>query len=115
MLLTSLSAPSAVAAMAMPSLALRTPWFMPRIDAVIDEAMAMPAAASLPELMREPVDRRCMAWDSIALAAVLALPARSAAMFVPMTVMITPQEQKRTRATLLPVTVRLRGRVPRFG
>jgi hypothetical protein len=44
--------------------------------------------------MRWPVDRRCMAWDSMAFAAVLALPARSAAMFVPMTVMITPKSKK---------------------
>ena len=61
MLETSPSAPSAVWAKLMPSFELRTAWFMPRICAVIDEAMARPAASSLAELMRLPLDRRSIA------------------------------------------------------
>ena len=45
----------------MPSFALRTAWLRPRICEVIEEAMATPAASSLAELMRLPLDRRSMA------------------------------------------------------
>ncbi|PAV71430.1 hypothetical protein WR25_24681 [Diploscapter pachys] len=73
----------------MPSLALRMPWFMPRICAVIVSEIAMPAASSFAELMRCPVDRRsidvCSAW----LAAVDALAARIEATLVPITAMRT--------------------------
>ena len=87
MLVTSLSEPSAVCARLMPSLALRIAWFMPRTCAVMVEAMARPAASSLDELMRLPVDRRSIAFDSIMLALFDALPARSDAVLVPITVM----------------------------
>src|SRR5690606_3093216 len=82
MLLTSLSAPSAVCASEMPSLALRMPWLMPRICEVIDEAMARPAASSFALLMRLPVDRRSMAVPRALLALVEALAALSAPMLV---------------------------------
>ena len=58
---TSPSAPSAVCASEMPSLALRIAWLMPRICAVIELAMARPAASSRAELMRLPEDRRSIA------------------------------------------------------
>jgi len=45
----------------MASPALRTAWFKPRICCVILVAMAIPAASSLAELMRLPVDNCCIA------------------------------------------------------
>ena len=51
-------APSAVCASEMPSLALRTAWFKPRICEVKRSEMAKPAASSLALLMRKPEDRR---------------------------------------------------------
>jgi len=42
----------------MPSLALRTAWFRPRIWLVNRSEMARPAASSLALLMRRPEDRR---------------------------------------------------------
>ncbi len=60
LLLISPSAPSAVCASEMPSLALRAAWFMPRIWVVKRSEMASPAASSLALLMRRPEDRRWM-------------------------------------------------------
>ncbi|VXC74854.1 hypothetical protein SPHINGOT1_130243 [Sphingomonas sp. T1] len=88
MLVTSSSAPSAVCAIEMPSFALRMPWFMPRTCAVIEVEMARPAASSLAELIRLPVDRRSIAVDSMFDALVEALAARSAETFVAITLMI---------------------------
>ena len=82
MLVTSLSAPSAVCAMEMPSLALRMPWLMPRTCAVMLVAMARPAASSLAELMRLPVESRSMAVPRALLACDDALAAFIALMFV---------------------------------
>jgi hypothetical protein len=62
--LTAASAPSAVCASEMPSLALRAAWLMPRICAVMRSAIARPAASSLALLMRRPDDRRAIAVDS---------------------------------------------------
>ena len=59
-----LEAPSVVCASEMPSLALRTAWFRPRIWALKRSEMARPAASSLALLMRRPDDRRWMAVDS---------------------------------------------------
>ena len=42
----------------MPSLALRTAWFKPRICEVILSEIAKPAASSLALLIRKPDDRR---------------------------------------------------------
>src|SRR5690606_25677296 len=58
-LVESSSAPSAVCDTEIPSLALRTAWFRPRICEVNLLAMARPAASSLALLMRRPEDRRC--------------------------------------------------------
>jgi hypothetical protein len=55
----SASAPSAVCDSEMPSLALRTAWFRPRICEVKRLLMASPAASSLALLMRRPEDSRC--------------------------------------------------------
>ena len=88
MLVTSFSAPSAVCASAMPSLALRMPWLMPRTCAVIEVAMARPAASSLALLMRLPVDRRSIAVPSILLAEFEALAARIALILVLITAMV---------------------------
>ena len=63
--LTSSSDPSAVCVSETPSLALRMPWVMLRIDAVIVEAMARPAASSFALLMRLPVDSRSIAVSII--------------------------------------------------
>jgi hypothetical protein len=82
---TSLSAPSAVCAIEMPSLALRTPCCMPWICAVMVVVMARPAASSLALLMRLPVDRRCIATPVCCDAVIEALAARSAAILVLMT------------------------------
>ena len=86
MLLTSSSAPSAVCAIEMPSLALRMPWFIPRICAVIELLMARPAASSFAELMRLPVDKRSMAVESADCALAEALLARSDEMLLFITV-----------------------------
>ncbi len=56
----SVSAPSAVCASEMPSLALRAAWFMPRIWVLKRSEIARPAASSLALLMRRPEDRRWM-------------------------------------------------------
>ena len=61
MLVTSPIALSAVCARLMPSLALRMATPRPRTSEVIRVAMARPAASSLAELMRLPVDRRSIA------------------------------------------------------
>jgi hypothetical protein len=61
---------------------------MPRIDVVIDEEIAKPAASSFAELIRLPVDRRSIAVDRAAFAVVEALAARIDEMLVPITVMI---------------------------
>ncbi len=62
------SAPSAVCASEMPSLALRMATLMPRICAFWRVAMARPAASSRAELTRRPEDRRSIEvasedWD----------------------------------------------------
>ena len=57
---TVASAPSAVCASEMPSLALRMATLMPRICAFIRSAIARPAASSFAELTRRPDDRRCI-------------------------------------------------------
>ncbi|MDT4833593.1 hypothetical protein FQZ97_672070 [compost metagenome] len=54
------SAPSAVCASEMPSLALRAATFRPLTWAFMRSAMARPAASSLALLTRRPEDRRCM-------------------------------------------------------
>ncbi len=56
---TSASAPSAVCASEMPSLALRAAWLTPRIWLVKRSEMARPAASSLALLIRRPELRRC--------------------------------------------------------
>ena len=56
-----LVAPSAVCISDTASPALRTAWFRPRILAVMWAAIASPAASSLAELMRLPVDSCCIA------------------------------------------------------
>src|SRR5689334_24928957 len=76
----------------MPSLALRTAWFMPRICVVILLAMARPAASSFAELMRLPVERRSIAVWSDASARRLLFCARSAAVFVLITVIERPSQ-----------------------
>ena len=53
-------APSVTWASEIPSLALRTAWFRPRIWLVKRSEMAKPAASSLALLMRSPEDRRWM-------------------------------------------------------
>ena len=58
------SAPSAVCASEMPSLALRIATLMPRICAFMRSAIARPAASSFDELTRRPEDRRCIEVDS---------------------------------------------------
>ena len=88
MLVASPSALSAVCDSAMPSFALRIAWFWPLICEVSDEAIARPAASSLAELMRLPVDRRSMLVASAMLAEFDALVALSAATLVPITVMV---------------------------
>ena len=57
-------APSAVCVNEMPSLALRPAWLRPLTLAVMREAIAKPAAASLALLMRRPVERRSRATDN---------------------------------------------------
>jgi isocitrate dehydrogenase kinase/phosphatase len=54
------SAPSAVCAMDIPSLALRTATFMPRTWELIRSAIAKPAASSLALFTRRPDDKRAM-------------------------------------------------------
>src|SRR3990167_2313729 len=54
------SAPSAVCAREIPSFALRTAWFSPRIWLVKRSEIAKPAASSLALLMRRPDERRWM-------------------------------------------------------
>ncbi len=61
LLFSSASAPSAVWASEMPSLALRIAWFRPRICVVKRSEIARPAASSLALLMRRPEDSRCSA------------------------------------------------------
>jgi len=73
MLETSSIAPSAVCAMEIPSLALRIAAFKPRTWDSMRELMARPAASSLAELMREPVDKRSMAVVNFLLFAAKAL------------------------------------------
>ena len=70
MLVDSCIAPSAVWASEMPSLALRVAWLRPRIWEVIRSEMARPAASSLAELIRRPLERRCMdfarfVWEAL--------------------------------------------------
>ncbi len=55
--------PSAVCVSEMPSLALRMAAEMPRIEAVMRVLMARPAASSLAELMRVPLDKRSIEVD----------------------------------------------------
>src|SRR5678816_2804926 len=55
---TVASAPSAVCASEMPSLALRIATLVPRICAFMRSAMARPAASSFEELTRRPDDKR---------------------------------------------------------
>ena len=62
-LLISLVAPSAVCSNETASPAFLTAWLSDLISAFIQEAMAMPAASSLEELMRLPVDIRSIATD----------------------------------------------------
>ena len=57
---TVASAPSAVCASEMPSLALRIATLMPLICAFMRVAIARPAASSPAELTRRPEDRRCI-------------------------------------------------------
>ena len=72
----------------MPSAALRLPTSSPRIcdDKVL--LIASPAASSLAELIRLPVDSRSAACDCALLAASIARCARSAALLVPITLML---------------------------
>lgn len=56
---TSANAPSAVCASEIPSLALRTATFRPRICVLKRSEIARPAASSLALLMRSPDERRC--------------------------------------------------------
>jgi len=63
-LLTTSMAPSAVCNSELAVLAFSMPILMPRICASMRVPMARPAASSLAALMREPVDKRCMACDS---------------------------------------------------
>ena len=77
MLVISCVAPSAVCNIEMPSLALRTAWFRPRIWAVILLLMARPAASSAAELMRLPVDSCSMALLRLRLFTVRAFCATS--------------------------------------
>jgi hypothetical protein len=58
------SAPSAVCASEMPSLALRMATSMPRAWAFMRSAMARPAASSLAELTRSPDESRCVLTSS---------------------------------------------------
>ena len=58
------SAPSAVCASEIPSLALRAAWFKPRICAVKRSEIARPAASSLALLIRKPEDKRCSEVDN---------------------------------------------------
>src|SRR6056297_2224241 len=58
LLVSSPSALSEVWAREMPSLALRTAWFRPRICVVKRSEIARPAASSLALLIRRPVDSR---------------------------------------------------------
>src|SRR4051812_28657425 len=88
MLVTSLSAPSAVCASEIPSFALRIAWLMPRTCDVIELEIARPAASSLAELMRLPVDRRSMAVWRAALAIRLPFCARSADVLELITVIV---------------------------
>ena len=60
---TRASAPSAVCASEMPSLALRIATFMPRTCAFMRSAIARPAASSFAEFTRRPEDRRCIEVD----------------------------------------------------
>ena len=87
MLVISFMPPSAVWARLMPSLALRLAMLRPRTSEVMRVAMARPAASSLAELMRLPVDRRSIAWDRPISALVEADEARIAEILVPITVM----------------------------
>src|SRR5436305_854844 len=87
MLLTSFSAPSAVCAIEMPSFELRMPCAMPLICAVIELLIARPAASSFAELMRLPVDRRCIETLSAFCAEVDAEVARKALTLLAITVM----------------------------
>src|SRR3954469_8877413 len=74
----------------MPSFALRIAWLMPRICDVIELEIARPAASSLAELMRLPVDRRSIAVGRAWLAIRLPFCARSAAVLELITVMSVP-------------------------
>ena len=58
-LVDSCSAPSAVCARDIPSFALRTAWFNPRICEVRRSEIARPAASSRAELILKPEDKRC--------------------------------------------------------
>ena len=62
---------------------------MPRICDVIDAPIARPAASSFAELMRLPVDSRCIAVVRSLLASEDALVARSAAVLEAITVIVT--------------------------
>jgi hypothetical protein len=62
---------------------------MPRISEVIRVAMERPAASSLAELIRLPVDRRSMAVCRPMLALLVAFCARSAAVLDAMTVIVS--------------------------
>src|SRR6195952_2878884 len=95
MLVTSLSEPSAVCAIEMPSLALRIAWLMPRTCEVIEVEMARPAASSLALLMRLPVDRRSIAVPSALPATDEAFAALMALILVLITDMINSPEQSR--------------------
>jgi hypothetical protein len=72
----------------MPSFALRTAWFRPRICAVILLLIAKPAASSAALLMRLPVDNCSMLLDKERLLRVKAFWLMSELMLVLMTVMI---------------------------
>ena len=86
MLVVSARKPSAVWTIEMPSIVLRTPWAMPMICAVIELPMAIPAASSLAEVIRWPLDSRAMTSLIEVLARCDAANARSAAPLVLMTV-----------------------------
>jgi len=87
MLVTSFSAPPAVCASEMPSLALLTDWVMPLICDVIVLVIARPAALSAALLIFMPVESCSIACEVIDCAESDALAASMAEMLVLITVM----------------------------
>jgi hypothetical protein len=84
----SWAAPSTVCSNEMASFAFRTAIFKPDVWADILSDIARPAASSLAELMREPVERRSIAVDMARSFRCIASLASNEAVFVLITVMI---------------------------